>query len=48
MLVSTYKSTRRHNPEEQHRNIEMDVREIAFGVWLGFTWLRIGTGGGLL
>jgi hypothetical protein len=28
--------------------IRMDVREIASGVWSGFTWLRIGTVGGLL
>jgi hypothetical protein len=30
--------------------IRMDLREISFwGVgWIGFGWLRIGTGGGLL
>jgi hypothetical protein len=29
--------------------IKMDVRSLAGeGVWSGFTWLRIGTGGGLL
>jgi hypothetical protein len=28
--------------------IKMDFREIGWGrVWSGFTWLRIGTGGGL-
>jgi hypothetical protein len=26
----------------------MDLREIVWGVWSGFTWLRIGTVGGLL
>jgi hypothetical protein len=26
----------------------MDLREIGLGVWIGFDWLRIGTGGGLL
>jgi hypothetical protein len=27
----------------------MDLREIGWGrVWSGFSWLRIGTGGGLL
>jgi hypothetical protein len=26
----------------------MDLREIDWGVWSGFGWLRIGTGGGLL
>jgi hypothetical protein len=29
-------------------NIEMDLREIGFGDVVGFTWLRIGTGGELL
>jgi hypothetical protein len=28
--------------------IRMDFREIGLGVWIGFDWLRIGTGGGLL
>jgi hypothetical protein len=29
--------------------IKMDLGEIGWGgVWSGFTWLRIGTGGGLL
>jgi hypothetical protein len=28
--------------------IIMDLREIDWGVWSGFTWLRIGTVGGLL
>jgi hypothetical protein len=28
--------------------ITMDLREIDWGVWIGFDWLRIGTGGGLL
>jgi hypothetical protein len=28
--------------------IKMDIREIGWGVWIGFTWLRIGTVGGLL
>jgi hypothetical protein len=28
--------------------IKMDHREIGWGVWSGLTWLRIGTGGGLL
>jgi hypothetical protein len=26
----------------------MHLREIDLGVWIGFDWLRIGTGGGLL
>jgi hypothetical protein len=29
-------------------NIKMDLREIRFGIWIGFIWLRIWTGGGLL
>jgi hypothetical protein len=28
--------------------IRMDLREIGLRVWIGFDWLRIGTGGGLL
>jgi hypothetical protein len=28
--------------------IKLDLREIDWGVWSGFTWLRIGTVGGLL
>jgi hypothetical protein len=28
--------------------IKMDLREIGWGVWSGFTWLRIGTVGWLL
>jgi hypothetical protein len=28
--------------------IKMDLREIGWGVWSGFTWLRIGTVDGLL
>jgi hypothetical protein len=28
--------------------IRMDLRETGWGVWSGFTWLRIGTVGGLL
>jgi hypothetical protein len=28
--------------------IRMDLRETDLGVWIGFDWLRIETGGGLL
>jgi hypothetical protein len=28
--------------------IRMDLRDIGLGVWIGFYWLRIDTGGGLL
>jgi hypothetical protein len=28
--------------------IKMDFREIGWGVWSGFSWLRIGIAGGLL
>jgi hypothetical protein len=28
--------------------IKMDLREIGWGVWVGFTWLRIGIAGRLL
>jgi hypothetical protein len=26
----------------------MDIREVGWGAWTGLSWLRIGTGGGLL
>jgi len=26
-------------------NIRMDLREVGCGVWTGWSWLRIGTGG---
>jgi hypothetical protein len=26
----------------------MDLRAIGWGVWIGFDWLRLGIGGGLL
>jgi hypothetical protein len=29
-------------------NIKVDLQEIGCGVWTGFSWLRIGTGGGQL
>jgi hypothetical protein len=29
-------------------NIKMHLQETGWGVWTGFMWLRIGTGGGLL
>jgi hypothetical protein len=28
--------------------IRILLREIGWGLWIGFDWLRIGTGGGLL
>jgi hypothetical protein len=28
--------------------IKMDLVEIGWGMWSGFAWLRIGTGGGIL
>jgi hypothetical protein len=28
--------------------VRMDLREMSWGVWIGFDWLRTGTGGGLL
>jgi hypothetical protein len=35
----------RHRWED---GIRMDLREIGWRVWIGFDWLRIGTGGELL
>jgi hypothetical protein len=37
--------------EDQGRwedGIRVDLREIGMEVWIGFDWLRTGTGGGLL
>jgi hypothetical protein len=47
------KSSKEKGPLERPRRrwedgVKIDVREISFGVWSGFTWLRIGTVGGLL
>jgi hypothetical protein len=28
--------------------VRMDLRRLAWGVWIGYDWLRTGTGGGLL
>jgi hypothetical protein len=35
-------------PRRRWEDIKMDLREIGFGMWIGFVGLRIGTGGGLL
>jgi hypothetical protein len=35
----------RHRWED---GIRMDIRENGWGVWIGFDWHRIGTGGELL
>jgi alpha-glucosidase (family GH31 glycosyl hydrolase) len=37
-----------HLKDQGVDGIKMDLREIVWGVRSGFTWLRIGTGGGLL
>jgi hypothetical protein len=29
-------------------NIKTNLQEVEWGVWTGSSWLRIGTGGGLL
>jgi hypothetical protein len=29
-------------------NIKMDLQEVGYGIWTGSSWLRTGTGGGLL
>jgi hypothetical protein len=29
-------------------NIKMDLQEVGWGTWTGLSWLRIGTGSGLL
>jgi hypothetical protein len=42
------KSSRGRPRRRWQDGIKMDLREIGWGVWSGFTWLRIGTVGGLL
>jgi hypothetical protein len=37
-----------HLKDQGVDEIKMELREIGWGVWSGFTWLRIGTVGGLL
>jgi hypothetical protein len=37
------------SPRRRFQNgIRMDLREIGLGVWIGFDWVRIGAGGGML
>jgi hypothetical protein len=50
ILVGKPEGERPHQ-RPRHRwedGIRMDLREIGWGVWSGFTWLRIGTVGRLL
>jgi hypothetical protein len=37
-----------HLEDQGEDGIRMDLREIGLGVWIGFDWLRTGTGGVLL
>jgi hypothetical protein len=39
---------KKHLEDQVVDGIRMDLREIGWGVWSGFNWLRIGAGGGLL
>jgi hypothetical protein len=39
---------RDHLKDQGVYGIKLDLREIGWGVWSGFTWLRIGIIGGLL
>jgi hypothetical protein len=45
--VRRKETTRKKRPRWED-GIRMDLRKIDLGVWIGFDWLRIGTGGGLL
>jgi hypothetical protein len=38
----------RRSRRRWEEGITMDLREIGLGGWIGFDWLRTGTGGGLL
>jgi hypothetical protein len=42
------KDTARTTKAYWEDGIRMDLREIGLGVWIGFYWLRIRSGGGLL
>jgi hypothetical protein len=33
---------------EHEEHLKMDLWEVEYGMRIGFIWLRIGTGGGLL
>jgi hypothetical protein len=35
-------------PRRRWDRIKLDLREIGWGVWIGFDWLWIGTGGELM
>jgi hypothetical protein len=39
---------RNHSEDQGVDGIRMDLREVGLGGWIGFDWLRIGAGGGLL
>jgi hypothetical protein len=39
---------RNHLGDKGVDGIKMNLRDIDLGVWIGFFWLRIGTGGELL
>jgi hypothetical protein len=52
MLIIRFSKETGDDLEDQgvdvRKGIKMDLREIGWGVWSGFTWLRIGAVGGLL
>jgi hypothetical protein len=48
VLVGKPEGKRPFGRPRREDGIRMDFREIGLGVWIGFDWLRIGTGGGLL
>jgi hypothetical protein len=47
VLVGKYKGKRQlgRPVTRWEDNIEMDLQEVGFGVWIGSIWLRIRTGG---
>jgi hypothetical protein len=47
ILVRKLERITRRSRHRWEDNLRMDLREISW-VWTGFTWLRIGTIGGLL
>jgi hypothetical protein len=43
-MLAVYHRPRRRRAD----NIKMDLQDVEWEAWTGLSWLRIGTGGGLL
>jgi len=48
-MVGISEGRRPRRPRRRWKdNIRMDLQEVGWGAWTRLSWLRIGTGGGLL